>query len=109
VNVRQLQTVATDRQRNIATIGTAALYVGGLIGCITAYVLIRAGSCPISLADYYLAHTSLALSAFGAIVAGLGAIFLKSIRLGVAFGAGLLIWGAIFLLLAGLGVACSGI
>lgn len=99
--------MAIDRQRNIVTIATVALYVGGLIGC--SYILSRALSCPIPIADYYLANTSLGLSAIGLIVAGLGAIVLKSIRLGVAIGAGLLICGFIFLSLLGRGIACSGI
>ena len=101
--------MASDRQRNITTAGTVSLYVIGLVGCICSYVLIRAGSCPISLSHYYLANASFALLAFSVIVAGLGAIVLKSIRLGVVFSVGLLICGATFLALLGVGIACSGI
>jgi hypothetical protein len=101
--------VATHSQRNLPTIGAVALYVAGLIACFAAYGLIRAGSCPISTTAYYVANTSLAVSAFGVVIAGLGAVILKSIGTGIAFGVGVLICGGIYVVLGALGAACSGI
>ena len=97
------------RQRNLSTIGAVVVYVVGLIGCITAYGLIRGGSCPISSAVYYLANISLAILAVGVVVAGIGAVFLRSVRAGVGFIAGVLVCGASYLVLGAVGVGCSGI
>jgi len=98
-----------ERRRNLPLNWAIGLYVTAAVAGTIAYALIRGGACPIPLSTYYVANTSLAITALGIVAASITIITTRGALAWLTLGVGPLILGVLYVVLGAVGSGCSGI